>query len=116
MALVSLHSLMMVELMACSVVVYLFTFCLATSSRRFASAAFVTGGLDPYTDPKGWLQAARTLRSPLTVVVADQSPPKSLAEMQALAAVADRVLHLPGRLGAHEELGAELARLLGGSR
>ena len=86
------------------------------SGARFASAAFVTGGLDPYTDPKGWLQAARTLRSPLTVVVADQSPPKSLAEMQALAAVADRVLHLPGRLGAHEELGAELARLLGGSR
>ncbi len=79
---------------------------------RFASAAFVTGGLDPYNDPEGWIQAARTLHSPLTVVVADQSPPKSLAEMQALAAVADRVLHLPGRLGAHEEFGAELAAML----
>lgn len=79
---------------------------------RFASAAFVTGGLDPFIDPQGWISAARNLASPLTVVVADQSPPKSLAEMQALAAVADRVLHLPGRLGAHEEFGAELAALL----
>jgi len=41
----------------------------------------------------------------MTVVIADQLPPKSLAEMQALAAVADRVLDLPGRLGAHEEFG-----------
>ena len=82
---------------------------------RFASAAFVTGGLDPYDDPQGWLDSARNLQQPLTVVIADQSPPKSLLQMQALAAVADRVAHLPGRLGAHEEFGAELADLvLGG--
>ncbi len=80
---------------------------------RFASAAFVTGGLDPYDRPEGWLAAARALPQPLTVVIADQSPPKSLKEMQALAAVADRVLHLPGRLGAHEECGRELAVMLG---
>lgn len=80
---------------------------------RFASAAFVSGGLDPYDDPQGWITAARNLGAPLTVVVADQSPPKSLAEMQALAAVADWVLHLSGRLGAHEEFGRELAAMLG---
>ncbi len=79
---------------------------------RFASAAFVTGGLDPYTEPDGWLQAARHLGAPLTVVIADQAPPKSLAQMQALAAVADRVEHLQGRLGAHEECGPALAELL----
>ena len=79
---------------------------------RFASAAFVTGALDPFTDPEEWLQPARNLQAPLTVVLADQSPPKSLAQMQALAAVADRVTHLPGRLGAHEEYGSELVRLL----
>ena len=79
---------------------------------RFASAAFVTGGLDPYEDPDGWLQAARQLETPLTVVLADQAPPKSLAQMQALAAVADRVEQLPGRLGAHQECGRDLARLL----
>lgn len=79
---------------------------------RFASAAFVTGGLDPYDSPEGWIKAARGLGQPLTVVIADQSPPQSLAQMQALAAVADRVLHLRGRLGAHEECGRELAALL----
>jgi pimeloyl-ACP methyl ester carboxylesterase len=79
---------------------------------RFASAAFVTGGLDPYAKPEGWQQAARQLQAPLTVVIADQAPPKSLAQMQVLAAVADRTLHLPGRLGAHEECGQELAALL----
>lgn len=79
---------------------------------RFASAAFVTGGLDPYDTPADWLAAACDLRQPLTVVIADQSPPGSLAEMRGLAAVADRVLHLPGRLGAHEECGRELAELL----
>ena len=82
---------------------------------RFASAAFVTGGLDPFTHPDGWIRAARKLNAPSTVVIADQSPPKSLAQMQALAAAAGRVAHLPGRLGAHEECGAELARLLGES-
>jgi pimeloyl-ACP methyl ester carboxylesterase len=84
------------------------------SGARFASAAFVTGGLDPFTQPEGWLQAARNLQAPLTVVIADQAPPKSLAEMQALAGIADRVEHLPGRLGAHEEFGAVLANLLEG--
>jgi hypothetical protein len=56
----------------------------------------------------GWLAAARALQSPLTVVLADQAPPRSLA------AVADRTLHLPGRLGAHQECGRELAAWLGG--
>jgi pimeloyl-ACP methyl ester carboxylesterase len=79
---------------------------------RFASSAFVTGGLDPYEDPEGWIAAASFLGQPLTVVVADQSPPQSLAQMQALAAVADRQLHLSGRLGAHEEFGRELAEML----
>jgi len=79
---------------------------------RYASAAFVTGGLDPFNTPEGWLAAAQGLQQTLTVVSADQSPPKSLAQMQALAAVADRVLHLSGRLGAHEECGRELAELV----
>ncbi len=79
---------------------------------RIASAAFVTGGLDPFDRSDGWLVAASSLQQPLTVVIADQSPPKSLAAMTALSAVAHRVAHLPGRLGAHQEFGAELAVML----
>ncbi|MFM7634704.1 MAG: hypothetical protein ACKO7Z_03795 [Cyanobacteriota bacterium] len=56
------------------------------AGARLASAAFVSWGLDPCSDPEGW--------------------------MQALAAVVDRVLRLPERLGAHEEFGADLAALL----
>jgi hypothetical protein len=37
---------------------------------------------------------------PLSVVVADRVPSKSLAAMNALEAVADGTLHLSGRLGA----------------
>ena len=79
---------------------------------RFASAAFVTGGLDPYDRSDGWLAAAKNLKQPLTVVIADNAPPRSWAEMGALAALADRVLHLPGRLGAHQEFGRDLAQAL----
>ncbi|MEB3332547.1 MAG: alpha/beta hydrolase [Synechococcaceae cyanobacterium] len=82
------------------------------SGARFASAAFVTGGLDPFDHPDDWLRAARLLASPLTVVIADQAPPRSLAQMRALAACADRQGQLPGRLGAHQECGEELATWL----
>ena len=34
------------------------------------------------------------------------------AAMTALSAVAHRVAHLPGRLGTHQEFGAELAAML----
>jgi pimeloyl-ACP methyl ester carboxylesterase len=79
---------------------------------RFASAAFVTGGLDPFATGEAWLAAAAALPFPLTVVVATQSPPRSRREMERLGAQAGRVLTLPGRLGAHEEFGARLAEML----
>ena len=82
------------------------------SGARFASAAFVTSGLDPFDTTESWLNTAKNLETSLTVVIADQAPPKTLAEMHVLAAVADRTLHLGGRLGAHEECGHDLAALL----
>jgi hypothetical protein len=44
-----------------------------------ASAAIVTGGLDPYAIQAGWLAATRALQGPLMVVIADQAPPNSLS-------------------------------------
>lgn len=79
---------------------------------RFASVAFVSGGLDPATDRAWWLQQARLLQCPLQLVVAAQSPPRSRSEMEALAAAADQVSVVPGRLGLHQEFGALLARQL----
>ncbi|NQV09738.1 MAG: alpha/beta hydrolase [Cyanobacteria bacterium] len=79
---------------------------------RFASAAFVTGGLDPAQESDWWLQQARLLQCPLQVVVAAQAPPRSKVEMEALAEAADQVTVIPGRLGLHQEFGALLARQL----
>ena len=43
---------------------------------RFASAAFVTGGLDPFATGDGWLAAAAALPFPLSVVIADAFAPE----------------------------------------
>jgi pimeloyl-ACP methyl ester carboxylesterase len=79
---------------------------------RFASVAFVSGGLDPAVDRAWWLQQARMLQCPLQLVVAAQAPPRSRSEMEALTAAADQVSVVPGRLGLHQEFGALLARQL----
>lgn len=77
---------------------------------RFAPAAFVTGTLDPMTDRDEWLQIGRSLPVPTLVLIGQQSPPQSKAEMEALAQLpnieSDR---LPGTLGLHEEFAADVA-------
>ena len=80
---------------------------------RFASVAFVSGGLDPSAEQGWWLQQARLLQCPLQVVLASESPPRSKKEMEALGwEAADRLSVIPGRLGLHQECGALLARQL----
>ena len=79
---------------------------------RFASAAFVSGGLDCTTDPHWWLRQTRGLQCPFHVVVASEAPPRSRVSMQQLAQDADQVTFIPGRLGLHQEFGVLLARTL----
>ena len=80
---------------------------------RFASVAFVSGGLDPVGDRTWWLQQARLLKGPLQVVLAAEAPPRSKKEMEVLAwEAADQLSVIPGRLGLHQEFGALLARQL----
>lgn len=80
---------------------------------RFAPAAFVTGGLDPATAREAFLQPLQTLKTPLLVVVGEQSPAASKAEMEALAACSKvQSERLPGSLGLHEEYAAEVAELI----
>lgn len=83
------------------------------SGARFASVAFVSGGLDPADDRAWWLQQARLLQCPLQVVLAAEAPPRSQTEMEALGwEAADQLSVIPGRLGLHQEFGALLARQL----
>jgi len=80
---------------------------------RFAPAAFVTGTLDPVTNRADFLTWFQSLSLPLMVVIGEQTPPKSRAEMEALASlpgVQTRIL--PGSLGLHEEYAAELAEVV----
>jgi pimeloyl-ACP methyl ester carboxylesterase len=76
---------------------------------RYGAAAFVTGGLDPYFDRSAAVAHLQSLTIPVLVAIGESSPPKSKAEMSALAAVPNVSSHtLPGTLGMHEEYPAEI--------
>ena len=82
---------------------------------RFASVAFVTGGLDAAADSQWWLAQIQRLHCPLHVVIANEAPPRSKQEMLTLADKADHVTDINGRLGLHEEFGRQLAQTIGAS-
>lgn len=76
---------------------------------RFGAGAFVTGGLDPYLDRSEAIAQLQSLTIPVMLAIGESSPPKSKAEMFALAEVANVVsCNLPGTLGLHEEYATEL--------
>ncbi|WP_204136890.1 alpha/beta fold hydrolase, partial [Halomicronema sp. CCY15110] len=64
---------------------------------RYAPAAFVTGGLDPAPSREVFLESIKSLACPLMVVVSEQAPPASKAEMEAIAALPEvQATRLPG--------------------
>jgi pimeloyl-ACP methyl ester carboxylesterase len=72
---------------------------------RFASAAFVTGALDPLRSRQDWLNLFQPIGVPVLMVIGEQMPPKSRAEAEVAAHFGGgvQVLRMPGRLGLHEE-------------
>ena len=80
---------------------------------RYAPAAFVTGGLDPAQTREDFLTYFEGLSASVMVVVAEQAPPSSLAEMTAMAAAPNvQVVRSPGTLGMAEEYGNEVAEVV----
>ena len=81
---------------------------------RFASACFVTGALDPFDDRAALLAAARRVQGPMLMLYGPDTPPKSRAEMEALATLSGIESRLVGRgtLGMAEELAGDLAPLI----
>lgn len=78
---------------------------------RFGSGAFVTGGLDIVRDRAAFVALATGLACPLLLIYGRDTPPKSRADMEALAGLAgvrsrrmDR-----GALGIHEEFADAIA-------
>ena len=81
---------------------------------RFASACFVTGALDPFDDRASFLAAARRIQCPILMLYGPDTPPRSRAEMEALAelsGIETRLLQ-GGTLGMAEELAADVAPLI----
>ncbi len=71
---------------------------------RFASAAFVTGGLDPVQQRTDWLDLMESVTVPKLAISGQQTPPKSGAEMEMLRAMAGvQSAQVPGSLGMAEE-------------
>jgi len=74
------------------------------SGARFGTAAFVTGGLDPVESRAEFLALFDCELPPTLVIRPISAPPKSAAEMDALAASGRTELaEVPGALAAHEE-------------
>jgi pimeloyl-ACP methyl ester carboxylesterase len=72
---------------------------------RFASVRFVTGRLDPLATRDEFLDLGRRARLPVLLIYGAGTPPRSRAEMEALAALPGiRNIQLPrGKLSVHEE-------------
>lgn len=71
---------------------------------RFAPVAFVTGSLDPIENRDDFLCLIRAVSQPTLTIIAEQAPPYSKKEMEAISEI-DKVktVALPGTLGIHEE-------------
>ena len=80
------------------------------AGARYGSAAFVTGGLDPAKVRSEFTDKFQQLAVPMMVVVAENAPPKSKAEMEALTELPGVEWQvIPGSLGMHEENAEALA-------
>jgi pimeloyl-ACP methyl ester carboxylesterase len=78
---------------------------------RFASIRFVTGALDRVASRQDFLDLAQHAGIPMLTVYGEQTPPRSRAEMEALAGVPGmRCVRLPqGKLAPHEEFADAVA-------
>jgi hypothetical protein len=78
---------------------------------RYAPAAFVTGSLDPVGSREEFLAYFEAIAGSVMVIIAEQAPPASKAEMAAMADLPQvRSATLPGSLGLAEEYGSAVAK------
>ncbi|NER45463.1 MAG: alpha/beta hydrolase [Symploca sp. SIO1A3] len=76
----------------------------AKDGGRYAPAAFVTGAIDSVADREQFLQLLDSTSMPVLIIVAENAPPKSKAEMEAMAQLKQvQTVRLTGTLGIYEE-------------
>lgn len=80
---------------------------------RFAPVAFVSGAIDPVKERSEFLAYLQPLRVPVMVIIGEQVPSSSRAEMDALAQLPGvQTAVLPGSLGMHEEYPAAIVEAI----
>ena len=85
------------------------------TGARYAPAAFVTGHLDPSQNRDAFLDLLKSFTAPIQIILANNAPPKSKAEMEAIATLNlpnVQILRHAGTLGMAEEFGHDLASLI----
>ncbi|PSB04032.1 alpha/beta fold hydrolase [Merismopedia glauca] len=83
------------------------------NGARYAPAAFVTGNLDPARSREEFLAWFQPLPAPTMVIIPEQAPPKSLAEMETIAELPGvESVRLSGSLGLHEEYAQEVGEAI----
>jgi pimeloyl-ACP methyl ester carboxylesterase len=82
---------------------------------RFASVAFVTGGLDRVASRAEFLGLAGGAGAPILLVFGDETPQRSLAEIEALAGLpgVETVRVARGKLSVYEEFPDDVAAAVG---
>ena len=71
---------------------------------RYGPAAFVTGAIDPVTNREEFLQLLESVSIPVLIILAENAPPKSKAEMEAMVNLEQvKTVRLKGTLGLYEE-------------
>jgi len=82
---------------------------------RFGSVRFVTGRLDPVKEREAFLDLARRTAVPILLIHGAETPPKSQAEIEALAVLPgiQRVRLPMGKLAVHEEFPDPVADAIG---
>jgi len=84
------------------------------AGARHASVRFVSGGLDRVESRQGFLDLVRNANKPVLAIYGEETPPKSRAEMEALAELPNvRIESLPkGKLAVHEEFAEKVASII----
>ena len=80
-------------------------------NARYATAAFVTGGLDPVRSREAFLELIDGALVPILAVCGTETPPRSWEEMAAIfGRPGVTVSRVPGALAPHEEQPAPVSR------
>lgn len=82
-------------------------------NAQFAPSSFITGSLDLAEERSEVLDWLKAVKDKALVVIGNETPKKSVAEMNKMAEVAEpNVVRIPGSLGMHEEFGQEVAQAI----